>query len=187
MVILHRVQNVKPRAPACCPRSPGPRRHRSPAQIKGRLLSALLRPPSAGSGSGVGGLGCLRINRASRAQPAPPPPGLFPAHAPMDVDLPKIGQKCSRRPAHGPHDHRALPEPQPPQRRTKAEHLGDAACQAWRVGLILPAAINFYKKKFNWIQYLPFQRFRVLFTLFSECCLTFPTRYFFAIGLPVNI
>lgn len=100
MVILHRVQSVKPRAPACCPRSPGPRRHRSPAQIKGRLLPALLRPPSAGSGSGAGGLGCLRINLPARDKPAPPPPNLFPTVAPMDVDLPKSGRSAATgRPA----------------------------------------------------------------------------------------
>jgi len=101
MVILHRVQSVKPRAPACCPRSPGPRRHRSPAQIKGRLLPALLRPPSAGSGSGAGGLGCLRINLPARDKPAPPPPNLFPTVAPMDVDLPNRDevQPLAGRPA----------------------------------------------------------------------------------------
>ena len=124
MVILHRVQDVKPRAPACCPRSPGPRRHRSPAQIKGRLLSALLRPPSAGSGSGVGGLGCLRINRASRAQPAPPPPGLFPAHAPMDVDLPKSDRSAAAAPPTARTTTEHYPNPSPhkggPRRSTSA-------------------------------------------------------------------
>lgn len=48
------------------------------------------------------------------------------------------------------------------------------------IPLIQHAAMLHY-----WIQHLPSQRFRVLFTLFSEFCLTFPTRYFFAIGLPV--
>lgn len=176
MVILHRVQSVKPRAPACCPRSPGPRRHRSPAQIKGRLLPALLRPPSAGSGSGAGGLGCLRINLPARDKPAPPPPNLFPTVAPMDVDLPKSGRSAATgRPA------RLL------RSATREGAPTQLATQPKTLGLIRPAAKNFYKKKFYWIQYLPSQRFRVLFTLFSEFCLTFPTRYFFAIGLPVNI
>jgi len=96
----------------------------------------------------------------------------------MDVDLPKNRTEVQPPPSA----QRTQPSGAPPEGGNRGR-----AAQTQATGLIPPATINSYKKKFNWIQYLPSQRFRVLFTLFSECCLTFPTRYFFAIGLPVNI
>jgi hypothetical protein len=74
-----------------------------------------------------------------------------------------------------------------PGDQPKKPHHGTPGVLGLQRGASWPSLAGLIQRpaKRYWIQHLPSQRFRVLFTLFSEFYLTFPTRYFFAIGLPV--